>query len=102
MNVLNIGQQVLLTVNSYSDYSIKGVFVVMKEFDMEMLIDKWFEDGNSLLRKRGVKLYNVLPGKPEFTEWAVSEGYLNRLKVIEFNLGDIQFDETTFSEGHLL
>ena len=83
MTIWKMNEKVVITECAYADYSVTGVFVVMKEFEEEALIAEYtviFKALEPPLRSSMIQA--------KFLEWLQKQKYLKPLTWGEWNIGD--------------
>jgi hypothetical protein len=79
-----VGDTVLLTTGSYSDYSIVGLFKVVKEFDIDQMMKDWRDSGDQTKIEEGwykgkPKWFNDWDGQAKFWANLTTSGFLEEI-----------------------
>lgn len=91
----NVGELVALSTGEYSDYCVNGLFVVLKNFDAQVLLDDWAkETGRELVN--GTVRADYSNQQVDFIGWLNNGGYVKDVEYRELHTGN--YGKTELSE----
>lgn len=101
MKIVKVGQMITFAEGEYSDYCVEALVRVTKEFDLELMKNKWIDEccyqavKNSYWHRMQHKTKD---GEPDFLPWLVSHGLVEDVDYIEVHTGSYWESNITWND----
>lgn len=84
----------MLSKGEYDEYSVKGLYICLKDFCIGEKFLEWARDTNKFVQEDLSVEFDARKDKePNLVEWLIGKGFIKEIKYTEIHLGDPDYGE---------